>query len=136
MIIDRLLLSMLLDRIVLLSPEIICIFHAVVCCCFFFWGGVVFVFVLFCFGVFLLLGFVWVFFFLGGGLGGYLFVFSLWGFLFVCAFCSYVIIAPMINNLFMYPVCLCLKSCTRFVLALFVRMLSLCFSFVLVFMVV
>ena len=70
-----------------------------------------------------------VFFFEGGGC---LFLFSLWVFLFVCAFCSYVIIALMLNNLFMYSVCL---PCTRFVLALFVRMLS-CFSFVLVFIVV
>ena len=39
-----------------------------------------------------------------------LFFSPLVGFLFVCAFCSYVIIAPMLNNLFMYPVCLCLTT--------------------------
>ena len=70
------------------SPEIICVFHAVVFGVF--WGFFVLL-------LLLLLLCVCVFCF-----------FSLWAFLFVCAFCSYVIIAPMLNNLFMYPVCLCL----------------------------
>ena len=57
-------------------------------------------------------------------------------FVFVCFFPSYVIIALMLNNLFMYSVRLCLIPCTRFVLALFECMLSLCFYFVFVFIVV
>ena len=103
MILDWLLLSMLLNRIVHRyypfhsSPEIICIFHAVV--------FVLFCFVLFCF-VFCFCFCFWFWFFFCFGF--FLVWFSLWAFLFLCAFCSYVIIAPMLNDLFMYPVCLCL----------------------------
>ena len=59
----------------------------------------------------------------------FVFWFSLWAFLFVCAFCSYVIIAPMLNNLFMYPVCLCTRFFTSLVCAHAIIMYFFCIAF-------
>ena len=82
-----------------------CCFVVVVVVVVFFCFVLGWVFVVVVVFVFFVCFFVFCFFLLGvgGGGGG-----SLRAFLFVCAFCSYVIIAPMPNNLFMYPVCLCL----------------------------